>query len=189
METPTQQPHPQHPLQTRNKHLGNLLLLVAIVLAWIITPPLMGMQEEASLKHQQLQQQYDTLSLTLTQKQGQLKEYQALSETERKKVTGAIPEKGKASQPNILREIESILTGTSAKLRGISFDNSTFSQGTGPKAIPITLELESPDAGTILQILKKFEDSTRLYREEAMTLTSAESGISAQVRLNVYSRE
>lgn len=183
METAT--PQQKQP----NKHLGTLLILAALVVAWIVTPMVINLQEDRALNRQQLEQQRDSLKTTLETRQNQLKEFESKSTTERFKIIGAIPEAGKASQPNMLREIETILTGTSAKLRSITFDTGTYSEGTGPKAIPISMELESPDAGTVLQILKKFEGATRLYREEGMTLTSTESGVSAQLRLNVYSRE
>lgn len=186
--TTHQQPHQQHP-QQRNKHLGSLLLLVALVLAWIFTPMLIALQEDKALYKQQQEQQRNTFRTNLTRLEAQLKEYESKSTSERFKIIGAIPEAGKASQPNILREIETILTGTNAKLRGISFDTGNYSVGSGPKALPINIELDSPDAGTILQILKKFEGATRLYSEEGMTLNSTESGVSAQLRLNVYSRE
>lgn len=181
METATQQP--------KNKHLGTLLILTGLVVAWVLTPYLMGLQETASLNKQQLETQATSLANTLDQKLAQLKEYSTKSAVEKTRIIGAIPEKGKMSQANVLREIEGILGGTSAQLRNISFEVGNFSEGAGPKAIPLNVELATPDAGTILQILKKFEGSTRLYREEGMTLTNADNGVSAQLRLNVYSRE
>lgn len=173
----------------QSKHLGTLILLAGLLVAVILTPWFMGIQEDASLNRSQLEQQYNSLVSTLNARGQDLQEYNEKSAVEKTKVIGAIPEPGKASQAQILREIEGILSGTNANLRTISFENSTFSEGAGPKALPVNIEITSPDAATILQILKKFEGATRLYQESNMTLTSAESSVTAMLRFHVYSRE
>lgn len=179
----------QRPQQQRSKNLGTLLVLVIVVIAWIMTPWLMDLQDQAAQHATQLEQQDTTLQRSLAKSQAEEKEFNSKSTAERLKVIAAIPETGKISQSNVLREVEGIISGTSVQLRSISFDTGTYSEGAGPRAIPMNLELTSPDAATILQVLKKFEDTNRLYREESMTLTRTETGVGVQMRFNVYSRE
>lgn len=180
---------PTKPQQTSKKNLGPLLLLAAIIVAWIVTPMVLDMQTSAALRVTQQQQQLTALRTSLAQAEADMQEFSSKSAAERLKVIAAIPEKGKLSQANVLREVETILTGTDITLRSISFDGGSFSEGSGPKAVSLTLELTAKDAGSIGNLLKKFEGANRLYKQEGLMLTSAESGVNIQLRLLVFSRE
>jgi len=177
------------PQQAKNKNLGPLLLVVGIILAWIATPMVLDMQTNASLRLLQNQQQLTALKTSLTKAEADMQAFSEKSAAERLKVIASIPEKGALSQSNVLREIETILTGTDITLRSISFDDGTFSEGSGPKAVGVTMELTAKDASGIATLLKKFEGANRLYKEEGLNLTSLDTGVNMQLRLVVFSRE